>query len=74
MTQASSSRDTGPRPQSPLDSNEESAPLIQPDDQRLNSAGMKFKTGTTLGVIRVWWLAFVLNLGGGFLFGYDSGM
>ncbi|KAI9653847.1 MAG: hypothetical protein M1821_006878 [Bathelium mastoideum] len=35
---------------------------------------MEMKAGTTLGLIRVWWLAFIVNLGGGFLFGYDSGI
>ncbi|KAI9714723.1 MAG: hypothetical protein M1820_000012 [Bogoriella megaspora] len=51
----------------------DSAPLLQRDEHE-NIAVMKTKAGTTLGLVRVWWLAFIVNLGGGFLFGYDSGV
>ncbi|KAL9071523.1 MAG: hypothetical protein Q9157_005437 [Trypethelium eluteriae] len=80
MTDATSSRGPDIQPESPVESpvdndeHGESAPLIETDHWRSNTAKMKMKAGTRLGLIRVWWLAFIVNLGGGFLFGYDSGI
>ena len=75
---ASSSRHSRPGTPVAHDESEESAPLIERGSERSpersSTAKMKMKAGTTLGLIRVWWLAFIVNLGGGFLFGYDSGM
>ena len=74
MTRASSSHDPV-RPESPINNDfAESDHLLERDDWRPKTTNMQMKAGTTLGLIRVWWLAFILNLGGGFLYGYDSGM